>query len=149
MPRSTEWVLAHADELAQRFEDDDPAKRGPGRKDTRNWCRGKTGVAHVPAIVFRSPMWNDQAVCKWCPLYSRGLDVTWCCYHREECDRCGKILRDGETFDLGDGECPDYPGQPEQRAEAEKEAIAAAERLAAWRRWKPPITGPQGYRRAR
>src|ERR1039458_9988220 len=82
-------------------------RRAYGSKDTRNWCHGKTGTAHVPVIMFRTPRWDDRAVCKWRPLYARNLEVTWCCYHRAECEHCGKVLRD--SSDLEDaGDCPDY-----------------------------------------
>ncbi len=132
--------------------DPEPVKRPPGRKDTREWCRGKVGVPHQPAIVKG----NGKLPCRWAGRYDYKLirrqdawSVGWSCWHHEECSACGKILR--ATRHLNASECPAYPGRPEQRAQAEREAAAypAQWRAAAAKHRKPPVTGPQGYRRKR
>jgi len=137
--------------------DPEPAKGAPGRKDTRSWCRGKPGVPHQPVIIIGKG--DTGHSCEWVPendyrLLRRGEDgwsVGWLCWHREECSRCGRILR--ERWQVGAAECPDCPGDPEQRAEAEREAAAYPEQWRAWAqrhgRPKPVIDGKQGYRRKR
>jgi hypothetical protein len=81
---------------------------------------------------------------------THGYVLGWACHHREVCSvpGCGKVFR--EPWELGDDECPAYPGTPEQRAVAEAQMAEYEDRRARlpWRR-KPVITGPQGYRRGR
>lgn len=131
--------------------DPDPAKRAPAKKDTRHFCKGKPGVEHVPAIVQdeRAPGWL-KAGCGWRADWRvrlRGYDAGWHCQHREICTGCGKILREG--WDVG-RECPDYPGDPDQRVAAVAEAARLEARHEEWAgRRRPVITGPQGYRRQR
>jgi len=143
-------VRGRAAETASAVASDpDPSKRPPGRKDTRSWCRGKAGVPHQPVIVFR-PTWTrrPQPACEWAADWI-GEQVRWHCHHEEHCGPCGKILRTR----IADEECPDYPGDPAQRAEAEREAAAYPEQWRAWAqrhgRPKPVIDGPQKYRRKR
>lgn len=135
----------------------EPAKRPPAKKDTKHWCRGKEGVQHVPQIVLSHDGFRSRA-CEWVSKFDyrairRGEDdyrIAWACGHQELCSRCGKILR--ERWELRQEECPAYPGSPEQRSEAEREAAAYPDlfraREARYGR-KRAITGPQGYRRKR
>ena len=128
-------------------QDPDPARRAPARKNTRDWCKGKTGVAHVPGLAEHVTGPRERP-CEWRSRWS-GDGIEWNCHHREPCSRCGKVLR--EPWQIPDEECPSYPGTPEQRAEAEADAVRAAEHRKAfgerWGRRKPAVTGPQGYRR--
>ena len=134
-------------------EERDPARRAPGRKDTRARCRGKPGAEHVPVLVLHGS-WPGDRECRWRVTWSftdRAARVMWGCSHREECRNCGKVLRTRPG--IADAECPAYPGTREQRAEAEAALADAEERRRTWedrpRRRKPPVTGPQGYRRRR
>lgn len=142
-PRSQEVQAAAAD-------DPEPPKRAPARKDTRHYCKGKPGVEHVPHLVRHPLFWRrDDPGCRWQASWTTrdgGYAACWACDHREECERCGKVLRDH----IPAAECPAYPGIPEDRAAAEEEALRIRERVAGRQsRWKPVITGPQGYRRRR
>ena len=127
--------------------DPEPPKRPPGRKNTRDWCRGKESRAHVPVIVFRPPVFrrHPPRTCEW----GHGLireEIGWQCHHEEHCRSCGKILRSRLAVD----ECPGYPGSAEQKAAAQAQLEAVLAGVAAWRaRRRPVITGPQGYRRKR
>ena len=139
--------------------DPDPAKRSPARKDTRSWCKGKAGREHVLHLVLVPDRLSWRAgkaqVCEWASAW--GIDgqeyrLGWACRHREECAACGRIFR--EHYDLKGEECPAYPGDPGQRAEAQAEVGRDQEQCASWPaaapRWRRPvITGPQGYRRRR
>lgn len=149
-----EWGLPgsrSAEVRTAAADDPEPAKRPPGRKDTRAWCRGKPGVEHVRRLVLHpSPFKRGKLDCGWAPSWRTPdgeYGACWSCDHREECARCGKILRDG----ILRSECPAYPGTPGQRAAAEEKAAEIRERIAQRRPWrrKPVITGPQGYRRKR
>jgi hypothetical protein len=78
-----------------------------GRKDTRRWCKGKTGREHVPAIVFRP--WYGHTCHVLEPGSWRDMARTgWHCEHVEQCSVCGRILR--EAWKLAPSECPDYRG---------------------------------------
>ena len=128
-------------EVAAQVAADPSDRRPPGRKNTRRYCKGKTGVEHEPDLV---PIGH----CRWVTGWRMDGTASWECAHREICGRCGKVLR--EPWQLTRAECPVYPGGSEQRAAAEAEAVAAEERCTAWRaRRVPVITGPQGYRRQR
>ena len=136
---------------AAAADDPEPPKRTPGRKDTRSWCRGKQGVEHVPELAWHPFLWKPgEPDCRWRAAWSSRAGgeyvACWMCEHRETCARCGKVLRDR----IPAAECPAYPGTPEDRAAAEEEALQIRERVAQRQtRWKPVITGPQGYRRKR
>ena len=131
----------------------EPAKRAPARKDTRRWCKGKPGREHVPRIVRLRTGYVSRS-CEWVPRYDwrairagdDNFPVRWACGHFESCANCGKILRDLGGIPVA--ECESYPGSDAQRAAAEREAAEFLERRAGRRRnRKPPVTGPQGYRR--
>jgi hypothetical protein len=95
-----------------------PAKRPPGRKD-RSRCKHNRGGPHVGSLVLRPS--NHLQHCEWRPAWNRHTrrweGAVWRCAHEERC-ACGKILRDS----IPAGECPCYPGGPEQKTEAEWKA---------------------------
>jgi hypothetical protein len=128
-------------------EHDRPAPRPKARKDTRSWCRGKTGVEHTGTLVLQVAGPRPLECC-WRHRFLGDREIRWECWHREACARCGRVLR--EPWQLEDSECPAWPGSGEQRAAAEREAARSVER---WREWqaqrRPVVTGPQGYRRRR
>jgi hypothetical protein len=139
-------------ETVRAVNDDPVRKSAPGRKDPGR-CKGNRGGPHIPAIVLRDPVPDDEFEdrCRWSPVWSRdaGEDVAgWHCEHERKCVKCGLIFRSR----IGCDDCPVYPGTPGQRAAAEQEAAAWNEgrrdREQTWRR-KPVITGPQGFRRRR
>lgn len=97
--------------------DPDPARRAPGKKNTRRWCRGKRGVEHRRAVVLHS--WYGHK-CGWVetgqwvytgPPMVRGVPVPrrwawsqrknrewvvtgkrWECVHELQCVVCQKYL---------------------------------------------------------
>jgi hypothetical protein len=76
------------------------------RKNTKLWCKGKTGVAHVPEVRLgkyaTSPWRRGTPPCyraDWSPK-------SWWCNHETYCTTCGKIL----VHSLGD-RCPDYAAE--------------------------------------
>ena len=153
-----EWGLpARSGEVREAARaDPDPAKRAPARKDTKSWCRGKEGREHVLHLVLVPDYLSRRAkVCEWASAWSidgQEYRLGWVCMHREECVNCGRIFR--EHYDLKGEECPAYPGDAAQRAEAEAQVGRDEEQRASWLasrpHWRRPvITGPQGYRRRR
>jgi hypothetical protein len=123
----------------------EPERKPPGRKDTRQWCRGKTGREHQPTVVLAP--YTTGAPCHLPSGWQLDCwpETPWTCAHREACSGCGKILRDHGK--LLAAECPDYPGDGAVTA-------ANADALARYRAAFPPrtvirtvIEGPQHYRR--
>jgi len=107
-------------------------------------------VAALTRLRLRRYGWSRRSSCGWGLVWSRKercRAAGWTCLHEEACTGCGKILRDR----IPAAECPDFhPITAGERAAIDAER--AAERAAAARsRWqpKPPVTGPQGYRRPR
>jgi len=116
-----EWgpAPARSDEVRRAATaDPNPAKRPPGRKDTKRWCRGKVGVEHelVPAV---HSYYGRAYECGWrktgyyaltgpLPAYPKGVPVPrrqrgvkrefvatgreWRCFHEWRCEACGKWL---------------------------------------------------------
>ena len=141
-----------AEVKAAAADDPEPPKRAAARKNTRDWCKGKQGAAHVPHLVLHPVFWKrGELYCKWHASWSlRGQEYVacWTCDHREECERCGKVLRSR----IAATECPAYPGTPEDHAAAETEAARIREQVAQMAQRpsrRKVITGPQGYRRKR
>lgn len=144
-----EWGApgSRSEEL-RRAVDDDPAGKSPGRKDPAR-CKANRGGPHVPEIALRDETPGDEFRCRWSPkwdLEERKDVVAWHCEHEERCAKCGLIF---ERF-VGAARCPAYPGTPEQKAVAEREAFEWNERRRAMpARRKPAVKGRQGYRRRR
>lgn len=160
---------------AAAISDDPVIPEHHGRKNTREWCKGKEGRPHKPAERLTrtsQSSWSagdrkEYQACAWILGwdYKEGTySVRWSCGHRTVCDACGKHLLD--PYDHGTRDCPYYQEQAalpwlrqqldDERARLEALIPAAQqarlEREARWRarRYrKPQVTGPQGYRRPR
>lgn len=65
------------------------------KKDTRRWCKGVVGRAHVPMIVKHQRYGNAG----WYTCASR-----WSEAHEQVCSECGKILI--RSWDLPAADCP-------------------------------------------
>lgn len=72
----------------------------PGKKNTKEWCRGKVGRYHEVEVGWRKDVKSD-AICHWFPFGNPDRGI-WICYHQIICVNCGKIL----SHALGD-DCPD------------------------------------------
>lgn len=136
--------------------DPGPAKRPPGRKDTRQWCKGIEGRLHVREIIYDGrPSYHARDGCVWAPAWSRRLrgwsGVAWDCFHVEQCTECKKILRKRHELELS--ECPDYPGTPEQKTAAAAEVQrrndlpASSPGVASRRQARDSQRGTSGFRR--
>jgi len=131
-------------------DDPEPARRPPGRKNTRDWCKGKVGREHELGITLGSYPWClRDGGCRWLARWSLREETwtaQWVCAHHESCSRCGKVFR--EPWDLAAAECPAFTedGHAEAAAEAARIGARSALRPRARRR---VIDGPQGYRRKR
>lgn len=106
------------------------AKRPPGRKNTRLWCRGKPGTEHQPVAAVH-PYYGRVYVCGWRqtgyyasvespPVYPKGVPIPkrrywgkrefvatgreWRCHHEWQCTACQKWL----------GPVPSCPDRPEE-----------------------------------
>lgn len=90
---------SRAAQLAQAAND--TAQRPHGRKDTKRWCRGKTGTEHEATLTTEPLGWPDGR-CGWC----KWLPTFWACHHRIKCSRCGKILKR-----LLREDCPEFAAQ--------------------------------------
>jgi hypothetical protein len=67
----------------------------PGRKDTRNWCRGKVGVKHVLLIRPNDPKWQYPRRERTCGPAKYLSGHPWLCPEQEYCVECGKITKHG------------------------------------------------------
>lgn len=76
-----------------------------GKKDTKQWCKGKVGVEHERVIVRSN--WAHGMRCHPSPPWRLKLrpDYRWTCYHMQICVKCGKVL----SHDIGQTECPELP----------------------------------------
>ena len=128
--------------------DPEPPKKGRNKsKNTALWCRGKEGVPHRETLKMYSHY--NRSTCGWHPLWdrrSRDFEVGWWCGHQAVCAECGRIIEDRIPVER----CPRYPGTPEEKKATELRLVKTREeyeaRMAKYRR-KPPITGPQHYRK--
>jgi hypothetical protein len=89
------------------------------RKNTRRWCRGKSGVEHKPVVQLTN--WGERhrttdstRTCHWDQHWRRVRDQTvksgpwyWYCDHEEVCSGCGKIL-DSSPCE----KCPEWIPKP-------------------------------------
>lgn len=131
---------------AVQAEELDPAKRAPGRKDRKHWCKSARGP-HTPVVELMQ-IGNRVPVCRWIVTWSRAdqaFQPVWSCAHQQVCSSCGRWFR----YLVGD-QCPDYrtPTDVERRVLAVDVARLQVRRDAQVRR-RPEIRGPQGYRRRR
>lgn len=101
------WEDERPEDLRERV------KSLPGRKNTREWCRGKVGRRHEVEVRLDPQMvsMNDRAgrptLChRW--QYGNERYRLWICYHQIVCVNCGKIL----NHSLG-SDCPDRTIEPE------------------------------------
>lgn len=95
------WETERKEYLRERV------KSLPGKKNTREWCRGKVGRHHAveirlnPQIVSMNERASRETTChRW--QYGNERYRIWLCYHQIICVNCGKIL----THALG-ADCPD------------------------------------------
>ena len=153
--RSAELAPVVAEQTRTEAE---PDPRAPGRKDTRMWCKGKVGREHKSALVRRPYLFRvREGGCGWVPAWDAGSrewqGVGWHCDHREECDNCGKVLRDRGS--IGRAECPLFAiAGPEQKAAAEAESARRQARrprrdLLTPEEARVAQMGKSGYRRRR
>jgi hypothetical protein len=129
-------------------DDPDPARRPPGRKDRWASCKAAKGGPHLPVIVYRAPVFRADLGCRWHPMWDHAADrftPGWLCHHQEQCAGCGKVFR----ASIPRWECPGWEAAQVFAADAEAEADAATARHRARPPRRPPVTGPQGYRRRR
>jgi hypothetical protein len=113
-------------------------RRRSSSKNTRSWCKGKTGRKHT--LVIEVPA-NDyrRRPCGWRKLeyVNRwGEEPYYECSHVELCSTCGKVFRRHygwmKDSPLADRECPDYtdptPPQTGDRVQAPDEQAYTGER---------------------
>jgi hypothetical protein len=146
---------------------DDPTRASLPSKQKKGVCKGADGWHLDHDLVFTREQaigGGDKPPCHWAALgnwvaserryiYTPG----WSCTHEERCARCGHLERHGFQI-RNDGDCPDrdsadptVPGGVLRDCEAKQRDVD--ERSAKWaeriRFRKPPVTGPQGYRKPR
>jgi hypothetical protein len=75
----SEWKESAARRRDVRHAKDpkETVKAGPGRKDTKRWCRGKVGVPHKAKLVLVGQISPALTITEW---------------QRYECAECGKKL---------------------------------------------------------
>jgi hypothetical protein len=125
-------------------EEQDPAKRAPGRKDKKAHCK-QTHGPHIAQVVIRINL-PRPVRCGWVlswDMRKKEWTTSWSCYHDVVCSACGKVL--GLM-----GECPaKTPVTPAERRALDEEIIRRMEDQERYRTAKPVIAGPQSYRRSR
>lgn len=104
------WAFEQDKPKNTPLPDPSPAKRAPGKKDTKHWCRGKVGVPHEPEVTLDH---NYGLVCRPHRYYNWRLTSVpreqrfywaWSCRHRITCKNCGKVLE----YNIPVKTCPDY-----------------------------------------
>lgn len=123
----------------------EPAKRPPARKDP-SLCKGTHWKGpHAPEVQLPK---GGHPFGKGCHWYIAGWTTdrhpAWSCHHRWICPGCGK-----DTGSVLQGDCPDFREiTPEEKDALDEQLRNYDEHLSMWR-WgrKPPINGPQGYRK--
>lgn len=126
----------------------EPDIRPPGKKNRWAKCKGNRGGPHVPVIVFSAASWHVPS-CRWGVTWGSGDAYVprWCCWHREECQHCGKVFRDR----VPEEECPQRAaGQAGYAGALAEAARVTAQHAGQRRRFRQRVPdGPQGYRRPR
>lgn len=148
---SWEWGTpgSRHDDLARAVQDDPAKKTPPGKKDPSLCKAAHWKGPHQPELRMLTFGWHRDRPCEWAISWrSRNGEPIWHCNHEEVCSGCGKVLRVG----ISDEECPDFhPITADEQAAIEAKQAENDARIASqpWRRHKPVITGPQGYRKKR
>lgn len=91
---------------APPLDRDRPASK---RKNTKDWCKGKEGRPHQPALGYTDQL--KQFKFTDCTEYVERIK-TWkhvarTCLHQEACTACGKVLTQFVRIE----ECPDLTTQ--------------------------------------
>jgi hypothetical protein len=157
---SWEWeTLRGRSELtraAVAADQGEPPRKPKARKNRARWCGGHTGREHTPAVVEASTPLGDGP-CGWKGMWDREAQAYgpgWGCVHEEACSTCGRRFR--HYWEMPPRLCPAWPGTEAQHTAAAGEAARLQRNreermqlLSTKYRRKPPVTGPQGYRRNR
>jgi len=125
----------------------EPARKAAGKKDPALCKAAHWKGPHRPELRVSQYRWPQKRGCRWDASWSRD-EPGWFCDHEEACAGCGKILRSR----IPRAECPDFvPIAPGQHAAIMAGIRRREDELAASRARfrKPPVTGPQGYRKRR
>ena len=149
----SEWGApgARSQERAEAARDDPARSRTPGKKDPSLCKAAHWKGPHKPELRMQEYGWRRETACKWAISWREPGEPSWHCNHEEACSGCGKILR----TKISDEECPGYHPITDgevaalEAKRAEDEARTAATRARSRWQQRPPITGPQGYRRRR
>ena len=80
----------------QRANAREPRHRSLQRKDNQQWCRGKKGVEHSPAVTVAERGGYGCQQAGWTS------GPCWLCCHLITCTTCGKHMGHPEV-------CPDEP----------------------------------------
>lgn len=139
---------------------DTPRKKRPPRKQP-DACKGNHWDPHVYEVVKQA-----GTPCYWNAVlrFNKGSQVTctpgWVCNHLRKCKFCGRIgeSTDGAKFNWRSGhikaeECPEYDAYVPMtvRKACAVKLLEYNERMERFRSKmrpkKPPINGPQGYRK--
>lgn len=149
--KSDGWGPSPSRSQLRRMAASDEVKRPAARKDPALCKAAHWKGPHQPELRVKQYGWSAKRECRYAISWRTDDEVGWHCCHEEFCSGCGKILR-GK---ISDGECPGWhPVTDAERAALEAERAEHEARVAAARarsRWrpKPPVDGPQSYRRKR
>lgn len=86
---------------------EEPVRVRGRRKNTRAWCKGRPGRAHVPTTVIRHTYAGTDVECRELPanyFWTLVTGDTWRCVHAVRCMACGKYLNERLTR----AECPTW-----------------------------------------
>jgi hypothetical protein len=145
-PRSQQRTAAATEQLHPEIIPE--GKRPPGKKDPDLCKAAHWKGPHRPEIRVRAGGWlGGRQECGWGVSWRGGeTRHAYFCRHEEVCGGCQKTLRGGR---IPASECPLFHAittEEHAQVEAEIERREARGARRAIRR-KPPVTGPQGYRR--
>lgn len=138
-----------------------PGKKPKNTKTPKKECTASPdglhhGEPHKKRVYQKKDEPPPDLTCRWRPVYyirrkpeAEPRLAWWDCYHMEYCKPCGGKLEDS----MGE-RCPDYPGSPGQKLQAEKQTLAWDEERRARgsrsaRQLRRTPNGPQGYRKPR
>jgi hypothetical protein len=145
-----EWGTpgARSQERAKAARDDPAKKTTPAKKDPDLCKAAHWKGPHAPQIILGADVRHGWKECGWGVPYSYlEYESRWYCRHVRICSGCGK------NFGRVTGEeCPLYHEvTPSERVALDAEIVRREKQGLAWQeaRRKPPVEGPQGYRRRR